>query len=89
MNKISYINSPVYQIWDGSNIRFGTGEAVKIGGNGWKYVQVQWEDNELHERVCPNDDGWVRADHIHIFDPGDMIRVLKKVSLSHILKNLR
>ena len=89
MNNASYINSPVYQIWGGTSIRFGTAVAEKIGTNGWKYVRVQWEDNELYERVRPDDDGWTRANHVHIFDPGEMIQVLKKISLSHILKNLR
>ena len=79
MKKTSYVNNPVYQIWDGSSIRFGIAISELIAHNGWKYVHVQWEDNELYERVCPDDDGWTRADHLHIFDPDKMIQSLRKI----------
>jgi len=79
MNKTTYIDRPVYQIWGGDNVRFGIATDEKIGDDGWRYVTVGWQDNELYERVQVRQDVWIRCDKLRLFDPGSMIQVLRKI----------
>ena len=86
---MSFIGKPVYKIWATNALRFGNVIAEKTK-DGWKYVRVDWKDDEAYEmdikRVVElrnikyeKEHEWYRIDHVKFFDPLKMVETLGKV----------
>ena len=86
---MSSIGKPVYKIWATNALRFGNVTAEKTK-DGWKYVRVDWKDDEAYEmdieRVVElrnvkydKEHEWHRIDNVKFFDPLKMTNTLGKL----------
>ena len=83
------IGKSVYKVWAFNSLRFGNIVAEKKK-DGWKYVKVDWKDDEAYEmdvarvvelRSVKYDENheWHRVDSIKVFDPITMTQTLGKL----------
>ena len=90
---MSFVGKSVYSVWGGSTLRFGRVVEEKMEDTGvgpWKFVRVDWEDDETHEmdlnRIVSLRNieydvvwDWYRIDKIRVFEPSKMIATLNNL----------
>ena len=86
---MNFVGKTVYNVWRHTHLRFGIVVEEKIE-NKWKYVRVDWKDDEAHEmdrqRVTELRNievdtkyDWYRCDKVVVFDPLKMLLTIGKM----------
>ena len=84
---MSFIGKSVFHVWNIRDIHFGKIVDEKIE-NEWKYLQVEWVDNDEYEnskkevtnpKEASSYPNWHRIDGVRVFEPTKMMASLRKL----------
>ncbi len=89
---MTHVGKPVYTLFGNRTLRFGNVIEEKMedsGGHDWKFVRVDWVDDEAFEqdrqrviqfRGYDKYSDWYRIDRIKVFEPSSLINTVRKLS---------